>query len=775
VSRKNAISIHDQRAEERLPSSSNPAQSKVPLRRFTPLLVLAAICAAWVAASQIPLIPRPRGAPLFLGADGLLELLEHQTVLARYRFRGELPSPLRIVYVDVDTDALAALGNFPWNRSVFAQVIDALFDHGKVRGIGLDFVFSVRGIPNLGRAQAVEGNLALGRAVRRHANGVVLAASYGSERGLLGKRGGFPFLFDRRTNIYDADLPELPDFPVVGPTWGRLGLIDVPNDEMRYVPMFAPTEAQTYLAMSLQLALIHYGLPPAAAEIGPVEIVLRGEDGAVRARIPLWLRQLVEPNWFSPWISAQNPRAGVAGVLDYARLATEGDDGEKAEAARFFAPFKDAIVLVGPTDPLLKDVGQAPMNGGKPVPRVSLHGNMLKMIVGDRFLHRPSVWANAGLITLTGFASAALAFGPSRGSRGWRFLCVAPSLLVIGAAFALFARADLIIPVVAPLGAAITCAIYAAFHRLAREEVRRRRIKSLFGSYVSAHVVEEIVEREEPLQTGGEEREITAYFSDVVSFTRISELLPAPLLVSLMSEYFGRCTAAITADGGTLDKYVGDAVVAMFGAPLPRADHAAAACRAALAVQEAQAQLRVRWSGQGGLPPEVASMRTRIGMHSGMAVVGNVGSDLRFNFTMMGHTVNLASRLEGAASHYGVGILVSSETAVAAAAHDQDLVFRPLDSIKVAGQSAPVAVEELIGRGRECLEQTRVLREIYAEALALYRARQWARASAVFRRAAEDEPPRARSNPSEVMARRCEAYAETGAAPPGPDFQVRKV
>lgn len=162
-------------------------------------------------------------------------------------------------------------------------------------------------------------------------------------------------------------------------------------------------------------------------------------------------------------------------------------------------------------------------------------------------------------------------------------------------------------------------------------------------------------------------------------------------------------------------------------------------------------------------------------MHSGMAVVGNVGSDLRFNFTMMGHTVNLASRLEGAASHYGVGILVSSETAVAAAAKDPALVFRPLDSIKVAGQTAPVAVEELIGHGAGCLEQTRVLREVYAEALGLYRARQWARASTVFRRAAKEEISLASSNPSEVMAGRCDSYAQTGAAPPGPDFQVRKV
>ena len=331
--------------------------------------------------------------------------------------RGDIPSPLKVCYVDVDADAMQAFGNFPWNRAIFAETMDALFDRGGIRGIGFDFVFSSTGLPNLGRAEAEEGSLALGRSVRRH-GAVVLAASYSSGQRLLGKSGAFPFLFDPQIALHEVDLPELPDFPVVGPTWGRVGLIDVVGDDVRYVPFFAPTPNQTYLAMALQLALIHFGLPPSAVEIGEQSITLRGDDGGIVARIPLWLRQFVEPNWFSPWYSGQNRRASVISVLEHARMAEEGSDAEKVQAAEFFRAFEDAIVLVGPTDPMLKDVSPAPLNGGRPVPRVSLHGNLLKTIVGNRFISRPPRWVNVLLIAGLSLGVAGLSVVPRTSCAG---------------------------------------------------------------------------------------------------------------------------------------------------------------------------------------------------------------------------------------------------------------------------------------------------------------------------------------------------------------------
>lgn len=748
------------------------ASSRWPkfLRRAWLPAVLLGICAGWSLLSQVPVVPGLRG-PLLLGPDGFLSFLERPTIDARFSFRGDIPSPLKVVYVDVDSDSLAVLGNVPWNREIFARLTDALFRHGKIRAIGFDFVFSAAGLPNLGRAEAEEGTLALGRSIREH-QAVVVAASYSSGLGVLGGRSGFPFLFDPRTNPYDADLPELPEFPVVGPTWGRVGLIDVANDDVSSVPMFAVTEHQTYLAMSLQLALLHYGLPPDALAIGDRAIVLRGKEGEV-ARIPLWQRQIVEPNWFSPWISEQNPRAGVSTVLDCARALVEGSPEDKAAAGEFFSAFHDAVVLVGPTDPLLKDTGPAPLSEGL-VPRVSVHGNMLKTIVGGRYLKRPPIWVNVLLISGLGLAVATLAMAGEHRSRGGRWLSLLLAAAYVGAAFALFSHFDLLIPMVAPVGAALSCALVGITAKLAAEEHRRRRIKGLFGSYVSAAVVDEIVEKDVLPQTGGAEVEVTAFFSDIASFTSISDQLSPAVLVEIMCEYFAEGTKAVTEAGGTLDKYVGDAIIAMFGAPLQRADHAAAACRAALALQEAQAELRSRWSASGrNLPAEVLRMHTRVGLNTGKAVVGNIGSELRFNYTMMGSAVNLAQRMEAAAAHFGCDILVSSSTAEEARRDDPTLVFRELDSISVPGLASAVAVFELLGRGDEVRERSIGRLDFYASALRLYREGRWREAADAFMSAADHEPQTGRKNPSLILASRCEAFASEGRTAAG-DFVLTK-
>lgn len=749
---------------------------------FTLLL----ICAAWVFLSQLPVVRGLHG-PILLGPDGFLSFLENPTIDARFSWRGEIPSPLKVIYVDVDSESLGEYGNVPWNRDIFARVTDALFRHGKIRALGFDFVFSDAGLPNLGRAEAEEGSVALGRSIHEH-QAVVVAASYsdlgttrskskavrGSKSGLRAddsENKAFPFLYDRRTSSIDAALPEVPDYPVVGPGWGRIGLINVANDDVRLVPMFAQTDQLAYLTMALQLALLHYGLPPSAAEIGEGCIVLRAGEGEV-ARIPLWQRQFVEVNWFSSW--AQNPGTSVVKLLAYARDLEVGSPEDKAQAEKFFAEFNDGIVLVGPTDPLLKDVSPAPLSEGT-VPRVSLHGNLLKTIVGGRYIKRPPIWANVLLIFGLGLGVATLAMAGDRSRfKLGRWFSLVLALGYICAAFGLFAKLDLLIPLVAPVGAAVSCALVGIAARLSSEEERRQRIKGLFGSYVSAAVVDEIVDKDILPQTGGAEVEVTAFFSDVASFTALSQKLSPTDLVSLMSEYFAEGTAAITAQGGTLDKYVGDAIIAMFGAPLQRKDHAAAACRAALAVVEMQAALRRRWSAAGRpFPAEALDMRTRVGLNTGIAVVGNIGSELRFNYTMMGASVNLAQRLEAAASLYGAEILVSAHTAEAALGDDASLVFRELDHVVLPGQNSAVTVFQLLGRGEATAKESAERLESYGRALSLYRQGKWTEAADAFMLAAEHEPSVRRVNPCVVMASRCESLDMQGAEKPG-DYILRK-
>ncbi len=717
-------------------------------------LGLFGICLFWVLISQVAIVPFPEN-PLYLGKDGLLSFLEEKTIDARLKFRGPIPSPVKVCYVNVDTDSLVAIGNFPWNRKIFAETLNILFERGKIRAAGMDFVFGSTGIPQLGRQEAEEGSFDLGKSINKNRN-VVLAATYGTQMGLLDKKRSFPFLFEKDSTPENADLPELPDFPVVGPTWGHVGLIDTTGEAVRWVPFFARTEHQTYYPMALQLFLLYHGLNSSAVEIQKDRMRILDPDSRPLLEIPLTFGQMVEPNWFSPWLSKENPWAGIASVLDFDRKAREGTEQEKAEAEEFFAAFQDAVVLIGPTDPLLKDISVAPLSGPNPVPRVSLHGNLFKTLVSGRFISRPPVWMNILLICGLGFGTAWLGVIPHRFSKWGKLLAVLALAGYVGAAFLLFAQKEILVPIAAPVGAALTCTFVALLRQLTIEENQRRRIKNLFGSYVSATIVEEMVEKNAPPRTGGEEVEITAFFSDIVAFSSLAETLPPKDLVDLMCQYLGECTTAVIGEQGTLDKYVGDAIIAMFGAPLPCKDHAAAACRAALALQATQAHLRHRWTQEAKWPAPVARMQSRVGLHTGSAIVGNIGSELRFNYTMMGDTVNLAQRTEAASAHYGVEILVTEETMLAASIADPQLVFRGVDRVLVPGRHQPVELYQLLGHGDEARETHKLKIQLYAEAREFYKRGLWADAREVFLRSLAAEPSPSAKNPSSIMLARCD-------------------
>jgi adenylate cyclase len=722
-------------------------------------VIFAVTCLVWVLLSQVSLLP-VGGGKAFLGPDGLLSFLEHPTINARFSARGGLPFAENLIYVNVDSEAIATLGNFPWNRETFAVTLDALFKRGGIRAAGLDFVFSPSGIPQLGRAEAEAGSLALGKTVREHGD-VVLAAGFTAAPGASG--AVFPFVFDPPRGEDEIHLPEMPGFPIVGPTWGHLGLINTVGDGAQFVPFFARCGEHTYFPLSLELAFLRWGVGEAQVKIGPSEMTVLNPEGGRLAVIPLVMGQLVEPNWFAPWDG--NPQTSLVNVLAADRMAREGTEEEKAEAAQFFEPFRDALVLIGPTDPFLKDVSVVPLSGGQPVPRVSIHGNLLQTIISGRFLLRPPVWANVLVIFGLGFLAGAGAMVPVRWERAAQATAVVAAVVYVGGAFFVFSRWDWLVPMIAPVGAALSCGFLATAMQLAREQRQKRRIQEMFGSYVSSAVVKEMVEKNIPPQTGGAEVEITAFFSDIVSFSPIAEEISPTDLVELMSEYLGEGTAAVMAANGTLDKYVGDAIVSIFGAPLPCRNHAAAACRAALALQEGQMLLRSRWVEQEGRwPARVHQMSTRVGLNTGPAIVGNIGSKLRFNYTMMGDTVNLAARLEGAAGYYGAHILVSGETFEAARRDDAELVFRALDRVLVPGRTHPVDVFELLGSGGEVADacESRIL--AYAGARAIYRDGRWDEARQAFLEAAQLEPEGRAKNPASAMARRCEQMADRPAA-----------
>jgi adenylate cyclase len=267
-----------------------------------------------------------------------------------------------------------------------------------------------------------------------------------------------------------------------------------------------------------------------------------------------------------------------------------------------------------------------------------------------------------------------------------------------------------------------------------------------FQKYVPSDLVRRLLASGQEARLGGERRTLAIYFSDIADFTSISERLSPEELVEHLGEYLGACSAQILQTGGTVDKYIGDAIMAFWGAPEPNPQHALAACTAALRSQETLAELRQHWEKQGK-----PLFRTRIGIHTGEVVVGNIGSAARLNYTLIGDAVNLASRLEGLNKYYGTEVLISENTYQEA----RTVVARPLDWVSVKGKTQAVLVYELFGLQGEARREQAELAELHARALARYRARDWVEALRLFEEALRLRPG---DDPAKLMIARCHRY-----------------
>lgn len=469
-----------------------------------------------------------------------------------------------------------------------------------------------------------------------------------------------------------------------------------------------------------------------------------------------------------------NPRVSIWEVFAFhqAYLTAKEMEASKAIAfiERLFSQFKDHYILVGPTDPLLQDIAPTPFDNA-PTPKVAAHGNLLKTIVDRNFLTPAPGWASpVSTVSLTILVAILAILGGAQ-SRANKVAALFVLIAYVSFVFILFIQARWILPFVAPVGSAVSAALLGVMIQLMAEERQKARIKGMFGSYVSPELVHIMVESTEEPQLGGHNAQITAFFSDIQSFSSFSEVLGPVELVELMNEYLDAMTEILEEERGTLDKYIGDAIVGIFGAPVPIEDHAYRACLAASRIQERQIELRKRWRDDNrDWPSIVYYMRTRIGLNTGEAVVGNMGSQKRFNYTMMGDTVNLAARNESGAKSYGVYTMVSEETKKIAEAGGDGLVFRYLDRIRVKGKTLPVSVYELLGEKSNLQDEAFQCLETYEQAIAAYLKQDWARAISLFETSSNLEPfqPNAKiyvkTNPSLVMLERSRGYSMT---PPG--------
>jgi class 3 adenylate cyclase len=471
---------------------------------------------------------------------------------------------------------------------------------------------------------------------------------------------------------------------------------------------------------------------------------------------------------------AQKSKIETAIIENKANLVLQQE--EMARINKFFECFKDAIVLVGPEEKTFQDLAPTPFDSSV-VPKVSVHGNLIKTLTNGEFIHRLPVkvdhFATLAVCLLMAFLAVYQGKRASIVQATGIILLVAYVLL----GFETFSQSHVIWPITAPACAGLSTSFIGLAAMVVIEQKAKGRLKGMFGSYVSSDLVEEMVASGKEPSLGGEETKITAFFSDVQAFSSFSELLTPTGLVDLMNEYLTEMTNILQEERGTLDKYIGDAIVAMYGAPIPMEDHAYQAVKTSILMQQRQISLREKWVPEvekwGKCHGLVTQMQTRIGCNTGTATVGNMGALDRFNYTMMGDMVNLAARCESGAKAYGAYIMVTEETMLASETTKDDIAFRYLDKIVVKGRSQPVAMYEPTGFMSELTQETQDCLDCFKQGIDKYLLQDWDGALNLFEKAKEMEPnkpgvtPGVKDNPSMILIDRCKIMKEN---PPGDDW-----
>ncbi len=687
-----------------------------------------------------------------------IQTLEHKASDLLFQIRG--PQSLEespVVLVTISQQAYEEIPyDYPWPRKLYARLIDNLNEAG-ARAIGIDVMFDVPRDSTSDRRFA--------QALDEHENAVLAGrvSRTDVQRGTA----------DRSQEITKVDPIPLYKERNPNPFGVVTNTLDS-DDVLRRYLLFQNYLDERYYALGLELLRLYGDFDRTEAAHRDAHL----EWGPLN--IPLARSQSMRINYYGP--AGRFPAFSFDEVVDDSTFQTTFER-EAFPINAFNAPetgllqrgvFDGKIVLVGATVPELHDFHATPYSGtveAGAMSGVEVHAHALQTMLDQNYLRSmPRVWAWA-LILLVALLTTIAA----RRLNIW--LSLGLLLLFWGGYFAacvwLFVAHNYMLAITGPMMAALLGYGGTLGHGYVVEQRQKQRIKGMFQSYVSPALVERMVERGEEPKLGGEQQRITAFFSDIQGFSTISEQLDAPRLVELMNEYLSAMTNIVNEQGGTLDKYIGDAIVAFYGAPVYFEDHAYRACITSQLMQRKLKTLREKWETDGQWPKLVHKLRNRIGINTGTMVTGNIGSQRRFNYTIMGDNVNLAARCESGAKSYGAYTMVTEETKDEAQAHGDRCVFRVLDQIVVKGKTEPVRVYEIYGLKDEVEASDRECIELYEEGYEAYLRQDWADARRYLEDAAlleprqPDEDPGIKTNPSLVLLERCRHLKED---PPGEDW-----
>ncbi len=631
--------------------------------------------------------------------------------------------PQPVLIVDIDEESLAKLGQWPWPRTLVAELVRKLRD-APALAVGFDIVFAE---PDRMSPERVAQSLtSLDNVVRRElanlpTNDWILSQMLRGTPAVLGQ-AGYP------RDVGDFDRPVrapplatlggdpkryLPRFPGIvrnleilenaAPGHGTITLIPDDDNIVRRVSgaiVIRDTVVPSLVLEMLRVATGQGAFAVKSDEIGIRSLVVGGAEIPTDLRGRIWMRYARhDPDRY---VSAH---AVLSGEVPRERLANK-------------------LILIGTSATGLYDVKATPLN---PVmPGVEVHAQLLETILTGSFLIRPNNVLGAELIMTALVGLLVVTIIPVLGAAFTLVVGTGVAAAMIGLSWYFFVEQSVLLDVAYPLIASLTIYVPMVFVNYFREEAQRRQVRGAFSQYLSPELVEQLAANPDQLVLGGQTREMTILFCDAHDFTAIAERYKADPqgLTRLMNRLLTPLTNEIVARRGTIDKYMGDAIMAFWNAPLDDVRHQANACETALAMIPALDTLNTERAATAQAEGrDFHPLRVGIGINSGDCVVGNFGSDLRFDYTVLGDPVNVASRLEGQSRVYGVTVLLGGATARAVAGR---FAMLELDALRVKGKDTPEAIHTLLGAAEMASDSTfRALAMRHDEMRESYRAQAW--------------------------------------------------
>ena len=661
---------------------------------------------------------------------GIVNQLDH--IVYDTRLKVAMPRGIdeRIVILDIDEKSLQEVARWPWPRDVMASLVTKLFDKYQIAIVGFDVVFAesdyssgikrldelasgeLRRVPGFAEAYGklrpqLDNDGLLSRAIK--GKPVVLGYYFNSDKDArriaaipepVLPKGTFSGKNNAITSWagYGGNIAQ---FQASAATAGHINSMPDFDGVVRRVPLLAEFDGAYYEALSLAVVRTLLGSPK-------VELGYPSEGGGSGYSGLEWLKigPLTIP--VDETASALVPYRGPKFSFRYVSLADVIADRIPADS------LKGRIALVGATAPGLLDLRATPVDGV--YPGVEVHANLIGGMLDQTIKQKPSYMLGAEVVLLLIGGVVLASLLPALSPLLAVLVSLAAMTLIVALNYVIWTHGGLVLPLASSLlmtvGLFTTNMAYGYFV----ESRSKRLFTELFGQYVPPELVDKMAKDPQKYSMDGRSEQLTVLFSDIVGFTSISEALSPKDLSAFINEYLTSMSLVIRDHRGTLDKYIGDAIMAFWGAPVDEPEHARQGVLAALGMQarllEVNEMIRARnW------PP----IRIGIGVNSGMMSVGDMGSKVRRAYTVMGDAVNLGSRLEALTRVYGVGVIVGQGTRALVT----DIVFRELDKVKVKGKDEPVAIFEAVGLqetvGAALLEEI----NLWHAFLGQYRAQQW--------------------------------------------------